>query len=147
MTTISGITLRNTKGSELTFTEMDNNFTNLKNGIEGLFTSTVTIKGLTETVYNHGNVSGTVAPDCSSGTVHKMVLTGNLTLNALTNNVTGSGVTILLTQDGTGSRILTSTMKWANGYKTLSTSTGAIDVVSIFYDGTNYLASLSKGFA
>jgi hypothetical protein len=61
--------------------------------------------------------------------------------------VTASNLTLILTQDATGSRTLTSTMKFAGGSKTLSTQTSAIDVISIVYDGTNYLAGLSKGFA
>jgi hypothetical protein len=54
---------------------------------------------------------------------------------------------LILTQDATGSRLLTSTMKFAGGVKTLTTSANAIDVVTIYYDGTNYLAGLSRGYA
>jgi hypothetical protein len=54
---------------------------------------------------------------------------------------------LILTQDGTGSRLLTSDLKYAGASKTLSTAASAIDVINIFYDGTNYLASLVKGYA
>jgi hypothetical protein len=101
-----------------------------------------------ETQYNHGSVAaGTYQPNVSSGTVHKMTLTGNVTISTLTNAVTGTNLSLILTQDATGSRTLTSTMKFAGGVKTLSTSANAIDVVTIYYDGTNYLAGLSRGFA
>jgi hypothetical protein len=114
----------------------------------GSFTNTITLKGLNETVYNWGSVgAGTYTPDASSGTVHKMTLTGNVTINALANVSTGSSVTLILTQDGTGSRLLSSTMKFAGGSKTLSTAINSIDTVSVFYDGTNYLAGLVKGYA
>jgi hypothetical protein len=36
-------------------------------------------------------------------------------------------------------------MKFAGGSKTLST-TNTTDIISVFYDGTNYWASLSKDF-
>jgi hypothetical protein len=38
-------------------------------------------------------------------------------------------------------------MKFLGGVKTLSTAAGAIDIMSVFYDGSTYYASLGKGFA
>jgi len=38
-------------------------------------------------------------------------------------------------------------MKFAGGDKTLSTAGGAIDVISIFFDGSVYYASLTKAYA
>jgi len=57
-------------------------------------------------------------------------------------------VTIIITQDGTGSRTgaFTST-KFAGGTPTLSTDANAIDVVTIFNDGTNKIATIAKAFA
>lgn len=114
----------------------------------GILTGDVTLDGVRETVYNWGNVSGTIAPNASSGTVHRMTLTGNITLNTLTNVATGTNMTIIAAQDATGSRTLTNTgWKWLGGNKTLSTTGTNIDVITVFYDGTNYLASLGKGYA
>jgi hypothetical protein len=114
----------------------------------GVFTGSVTLKGVNETVYDWGSVAaGTYSPDVSTGTVHKMLLTGNVTINALTNATTGSNATLILTQDGTGTRTLTSTMKFAAGNKTLSTAATSTDFISVFYDGTTYWASLTRGFA
>jgi hypothetical protein len=74
-------------------------------------------------------------------------LGGNITLNAFTGTVvTGTSVTVVLKQDATGSRTLTSTMKFAGGEKTLTTAANSVDIISVFYDGTNYWASLSKDF-
>jgi hypothetical protein len=56
-------------------------------------------------------------------------------------------MTLILTQDGTGNRLLTSNMLYAGGSKTLSTAASAKDIISVFYDGTNYFATLSKGYA
>jgi hypothetical protein len=90
--------------------------------------------------------AGTYTPDVSSGTVHKMTLTGNVTINTLANATTGSNLTMIMTQDATGTRTLSSTMKFAGGNKTLTASTGSIDIVQIFYDGSIYYGSLNKGF-
>lgn len=210
------LTLRGTKGSALTYQEVDANFTSIKSNVEAIavvdtssfVTSTVlassltnyatntalassltnyvtntalansltnyaltatldgyvttatsqtisgaktlqnaTLKAVNETVYAWGNVSGTIAPNASSGTIQTMTLTGALTLNALTSPVAGQSVTLKISQDGTGGRTLTSTMKFAGGSKTLSTSSNAIDIVNIVYDGSDYLAALVKGFA
>ena len=114
----------------------------------GTFTGSVTFKGLNETVYNWGNVAaGTYTPDASTGTIHRMTLTGNVTINALANATTGSNATLILTQDSTGTRLLSSTMKFAGGNKTLSTAATSTDIISILYDGTTYWASLTRGFA
>ena len=102
-----------------------------------------------ETVYSVGNVSGSWTPNKNNGTIQKATLTGNTTLNAITNLSAGQGITLILTQDATGSRTLTAdaAYKFAAGYKTLSTTAGAIDMLSIFYDGTYYYTSLGSGYA
>jgi len=38
-------------------------------------------------------------------------------------------------------------MKFAGASKTLSTAANAVDMISVFYDGTNYWASLTTGYA
>jgi hypothetical protein len=111
------------------------------------------IGNLVLTKYNEKVVTGgntgaaTITPDVAAGTIYNYTLTGNITINSLGNAIAGSGVTLILTQDATGNRTLTSTMKFLGGTKTLSTAASAIDIMSVFYDGTTYYASLGKGFA
>jgi hypothetical protein len=113
----------------------------------GTFTGAVTLKGVNETVYDWGSVgAGTYTPDVTTGTVHKMLLTGNVTINSLANVSTGSNATLILTQDGTGTRTLSSTMKFAGGNKTLSTAATSTDIISVLYDGTTYWAAMTRGF-
>lgn len=100
-----------------------------------------------ESVVAGGSVTGTITPDVATGTVFNYTLTGNITLNSLANSVAGSGCTLILTQGGSGSYTLTSSMLFLGGAKTLSTTVGAIDILSVFYDGTTYYASLGKGYA
>lgn len=99
-----------------------------------------------ETVVAGGSVTGTITPNAASGTIFNYTLTGSITINSLSNAVAGTGVTLILTQDATGSRTLSSTMKFLGGGKTLSTAAGSIDIMSVFYDGTTYYASLGKGY-
>jgi hypothetical protein len=58
--------------------------------------------------------------------------------------VAGQSLTLIINTNGTG-RTLTSTMKFAGGEKTLST-TSTTDIITVFFDGTNYWASLGKDF-
>lgn len=100
-----------------------------------------------ETVVAGGNTgAATLTPDAAAGTIYNYRLTGNITLSALSNAVAGTSMTIILTQDGTGNRLLTSTMKFAGNSKTLSTAANSIDIMGVFYDGTTYYASLTKGY-
>jgi hypothetical protein len=92
--------------------------------------------------------AATITPDAANGSIQQVTLTGNVTWNAFGGTPqAGQSMVVSLTQDGTGSRTLSSTMKFAGGSKTLSTAAGSIDIISVFYDGTNYFASLTKGYA
>ena len=111
------------------------------------WTSNVTLTQYQETAVAGGSVSGTITPNAASGTIYNYTLTGNITLNAITNVAAGTSMTIILTQGGSGSYTLTSSWKFAGGSKTLSTAVGAVDIISVFYDGTTYYASLTTGYA
>ena len=100
-----------------------------------------------ENIYSLGTTSGTITPDVANGNLHTITLNGNLTFSAFTSPVAGQSLTLIITQDATGGRTLTSTMKFAGAIKTLSGTANAVDIMTVFYDGTNYWASLAKGFA
>ena len=61
--------------------------------------------------------------------------------------------TIIITQDGGGANTGSfgtdgsTAVKFAGGTPTLSTAGNAIDVVTIFNDGTNYLGNIAKAYA
>jgi hypothetical protein len=97
-----------------------------------------------EKVHSLGTTSGTIAPNVANGNVQTITLNGNLTLNAFTSPVQGQSLTLIINTGGTN-RTLTSTMKFSGGDKTISI-TSTTDIISVFYDGTNYWASLSKDF-
>jgi hypothetical protein len=101
--------------------------------------------------YNEGAIysvtyASTITPDVANGNVQTVTLTGNVTFSAFSNPVAGQSLTLKVVQDGTGSRTLTSTMKFAGGSKTLTTAANSIDIITVYYDGTNYFASLGKDF-
>lgn len=109
-------------------------------------TVTAQLNRFTETVQNLGNVSGTITPDIANGSIITATLTGNITLNSLTNATSGISATLVLSQDGTGSRILSSTMKFLGGDNVLSTGASNVDIISVFYDGSDYYASITKDY-
>lgn len=114
-----------------------------------VITGNTSLNAIQETQAANGNISGTVSFSYYTGTVKTATLTGNITVN--TNNITnmpvGGTMTLILRQDATGSRTLTSNIKFAGGSKTLSTAANAIDTISIYNDGTDLLAALVKGYA
>jgi hypothetical protein len=97
-------------------------------------------------LYDLGTTGGTIAPNVANGNVQKITLNAALTLNAFTSPVAGQSLTLII-YGGTAYTAITSTMKFSGGIKTLTGTAGCIDIVSIYYDGTNYFASLGKGFA
>lgn len=96
-----------------------------------------------------GTVSGSFAPNVAAGTVQTATLTGGITMNGLAGAVAGSSMTLILTQDSVGTRVLTSNMLAPGGVagRTLSIAPGARDVVNIFYDGDNYFMTVTQGFS
>jgi len=97
-------------------------------------------------IYDLGTTGGTITPDVTNGNVQKITLNSALTFNAFNSPVAGQSLTLIIT-GGTSYTSITSTMKFAGGVKTLTATAGCIDILSVYYDGTNYYASLAKGFA
>lgn len=113
-------------------------------------TNTVTITNTgAEVVYNGGSVTGNVTPNLNNGSIQKYTLTGNIDLYPATNMLSGQSMTLILTQDGSGNRLLNANVAYlfASGFQTLSTASGAIDMINLFYDGTTYYATLTVGYA
>ncbi|CAB4154500.1 hypothetical protein UFOVP647_6 [uncultured Caudovirales phage] len=109
-------------------------------------TGKLTFKQPIEAVYSLGTTGGTIAPNAANGSVQTITLNAALTINAFTSPVAGQSITLIIT-GGTAYTSITSTMKFAGGVKTLTGTAGCIDILSIYYDGTNYFASLGKGYA
>jgi len=76
----------------------------------------------------------------SNGNVQTVTISSGLTLPAFSDAATGQSVTLIVSGSGTASG--TAAYRFAGGNKTLTT----LSVVSIFYDGTNYFASIATDF-
>ena len=109
--------------------------------------TSASLKAITEgALYDIGTAGGTQAPNVANGNVQKITLNSALTINAFTSPVAGQSLTLII-YGGTAYTSITSTMKFAGGVKTLTGTASCIDILSVYYDGTNYFASLGKGFA
>jgi hypothetical protein len=114
--------------------------------------STVTFNaGFNERV-NALTSSSTITVNCATARVHTVTLGTNTEFN-ITNLPTGGTCSIIITQDGTGSRTATfgtdgsTAVKFPSGSSVLSTGANDIDVVSIFNDGTNFLGNIARNYA
>jgi len=92
-----------------------------------------------EFIHDLGTTSGTITPNVTNGNVQTITLNGNLTFSAFSSPIAGQSLTLIINTGGT-SRTLTSTMKFSGGAKTMS-ATNTTDIMTVFYDGTNYWAS------
>jgi hypothetical protein len=91
------------------------------------------------TPYSVGNISGAVTVDCNNGNVQYATATGNISSLTINNFPDGGTLTLVITQDGTGSRTLTysaGTYKTQGG-STLALSTAASSVDHLFFRKIN----------
>jgi hypothetical protein len=106
-----------------------------------------------ETYFDAGNSGAALTVNIANGNVQKVTLTANCTIT-LTSPASGAmrSLTLLVFQDGTGSRTITwpASVKWGNaGAPVLTTTASKMDIVSLFTvdGGTNWYGALgAKGF-
>jgi hypothetical protein len=112
--------------------------------------STVILKDFKEDIATTSDsgtsfTSNTLTLDVQDGNVFDITLDGNITTWTINNMGSGTTISVILRQDATGSRtaptqINSTTIKTVDGGGlTLSTGASDIDVVTVFYDGTDYL--------
>lgn len=92
----------------------------------------------------------TVTLNCNNGLNAVVTLGGNRTL-AITNAVAGNFITLRVVQDGSGSRTLTlpagsKVITGGAGVVTLSTTAAAQDIISLYYNGSQFFISYGKNF-
>jgi len=114
----------------------------------GSFDSTVAAPSYTSTI--QALTSGTITWDQTKGATATVTLTGNSTLS-ITNAVAGMYGLIKVKQDATGSRTLTlpagsKVINGGGGVVALTTAANAVDVLSYFYDGTNYFWTVGYNY-
>ena len=89
-----------------------------------------------------GSISGAQTVDWTSGNKQKIVLTGDSTIN-FTPPEGATNLMLIVYQDATGGHEVTwgsSAIRWPAGLTpVLSTAGSSIDVITFYFDGTNYL--------
>jgi hypothetical protein len=109
-----------------------------------LGSKTVTYNG----EFDNGNSGATATVSFLVAQKQKITLTANCTFTFTAPNGPGNFV-LRLIQDGTGSRTVTwpGTVKWVGSAAPVLTTTAAgVDIVSLYYNGTNYYASYGLNF-
>ncbi|MFA6149825.1 MAG: hypothetical protein WC716_00805 [Chitinophagaceae bacterium] len=94
--------------------------------------------------------SGTVAWNQQLGSTATVTLTSNSTLS-ITNATTGMYGLLKVVQDGTGGRTLTlpagsKVINGGGGVALLTTTGNAVDILTYFYDGTNYWWTIGNNY-
>lgn len=87
--------------------------------------------------------AGTI--NCTLGNVFTSSIIANTTFT-LSNMISGQVITLRVTSSGAFTVAFSPTLKWSGGTQPVQTSTGT-DIYTIEYDGTNYYAVVSQGFA
>jgi len=90
---------------------------------------------------------GTLNVPFASGNIVNITLTASTTLT-FTSSVIGTYI-LKLTQGGAGSYTITwpASVKWSGATApTLTTTVGKSDIITLFYDGTNYFGTFSLNY-
>jgi len=98
--------------------------------------------------YNNGNSGATYTVDWSKGDRQLLTISAACTLS-YSNAVAGQTLTLRLVENSTGGYAITlPTSKWPGGTAgTFTTTANAINLLIVYYDGTNYLTQLAAGFS
>jgi hypothetical protein len=125
-------------------TSASNGFTANITG-NGQYLDNIIFTDYKEKVANIGALTGTVSINANTAPIQLGATSGNILLwaNGMSNFGTGESVTLILRHNA-NNRIITSDLLFVNQTKTIGGHTSCVDAVSIFYDGTNYLASTVK---
>ena len=128
----------------------------LNANVGGTVTGNVTVIGNVSsnivtfnTEFDNGNSGASITINFGTSQKQKLTLTANTTLTFTAPPGVGNFL-IKLVQDGTGGRLITwpNTVRWTlNANPVLTSNANAIDIVSFYYDGTNYFGVTSFNFA
>ena len=102
-----------------------------------------------ESEIDNSNSGAAKTIDWTAGNKQKVTLSANCTFT-FTAPTGPTNLLLKMTQDGTGSRTVTwpAAVKWPQGIDpTLSTGAGDIDIVTFYYDGTNYYGAVGLNYS
>lgn len=98
--------------------------------------------------FNAGSSGTTPSIDFNNSPAQLMTLSNDAVLT-LSNAISGQAYVIKIIQGSTPFTLTwPSNVKWPGGTApTISTASGAIDLINLYYDGTNYLGSFAQAYA
>lgn len=102
-----------------------------------------------EAEFDNGNSGAAKTIDWNNGQKQKVTLTATCTFTFTPLAAGVANLLLKLVQDGTGSRdvVWPASVKWRNGVApNLSNAAGAVDIVSLYFDGTNYYGTSTTNF-
>lgn len=102
-----------------------------------------------DTEKDNGNSGAAKLIDWDDRNKQKITLTGNTTIT-FDDPQGPTSLLLRVVQDATGSRTITwpATVKWPGGATpALSGSSNAVDLVGLYFDGTNYYGNVSLDFS
>lgn len=91
----------------------------------------------------------TIAIDWSNGATQRVTLGATGRTVTFANPVAGQVYRLIIKQDGTGSRTITTwpTIRWSGGIAPVLTTTASkADIITLLYDGTDYFGSGTLNF-
>jgi len=95
--------------------------------------------------YNAGNSGSSLTINFAQGSAQSITMTANSTFT-FSNGVKGGSYLLRLISGGTFG-VTWPTMYWPGGNPpTLSTTSGYVDLVNLYYDGTNWYGSYAVGY-
>ena len=115
----------------------------------GTMTGDISFKTATFTENDEGNSGTALTIDWTLGNKSRATLTGNATFT-FTAPAGATNLLLVLVQDATGSRTITwpANVKWPSGTPAvLTTTANAIDIVTLYYDGTDYYAAFGLDYS
>lgn len=96
---------------------------------------------------NAGNSSTAITVNWNNGPAQLVTLTGNTTITLSNPSAGQSYVLRLATGAGSFTVAYSPTPKWPGGFAPIITTTAsAVDILNLYYDGTNYYASFAQNF-
>ena len=132
--------------------DVNANFTNLANG-SAMQTPTIDSMSITTLkqvsgFYDNGNSGATPTITWSNGDRQKITVNAGTTIS-FAGALAGQVLVLYVVENSTGNfSISMPSMKWSGGVAGIPTTTlNAINIYTIFYDGANYCAQLSPGYA
>lgn len=136
-----------TDGQLLTYNTTNNRF-ELNNSTSGYVDLSKNYKEKLLTLTS----AATIAVNCATASIFTLTISHNANL-VLSNMEAGTSVSLIITQDNDSTYNQVSiyaadstAVKFPSGQLLLTNGNSAIDVIHIFYDGTNYLATVSNDF-